>query len=109
MSQAVLARTSQRNHINPGDPVNGRRGHRVQLFMSVITAALAGVGVAASVMCPVAVALSRAAWMRGMRQGYYKARRHYDQDVSETAAAILARATATRRGPQLRPFPGNRA
>ena len=95
--------------MNPGDPVNGRREYRVQLSMSVITAALAGVGLAASVMCPVAVALSRAAWMRGMRQGYSKARRTYDQDVSETAAAILARATATRRGPQLRTFPGHEA
>ena len=77
--------------------------------MSVITAALAGVGVAASVLCPVAVALSRAAWMRGMRQGYSKARRTYDQDVSETAAAILAKALASRPGPQLRTFPGNQA
>ncbi|MGN6677890.1 MAG: hypothetical protein ACTHKL_08895 [Streptosporangiaceae bacterium] len=77
--------------------------------MSVITAALAGVGLAASILCPVAVALSRAAWMRGMRQGYSKARRTYDRDVSETAAAILAKALATRPGPQLRTFKGNQA
>lgn len=77
--------------------------------MSVITAALAGVGLAASILCPVAVVLSRAAWLRGMRQGYSKARSTYDRDVSETAAAILARALATRPGPHLRTFPGNRA
>ena len=42
-----------------------------------------------------------------MRQGYSKARRTYDQDVSETAAAILAKALATRPGPQLRTFPAS--
>jgi len=77
--------------------------------MSVITAALAGVGLAASILCPVTVALSRAAWMHGMQQGYSKARRTYDRDVSETATAILAKAMAARPGPQLRTFPGNRA
>ena len=75
--------------------------------MSVITAALAGVGVAASILCPVAVALSRAAWIRGVRLGYSNARRTYEQDVSETAAAILARGLAARPGLQLRIFPGN--
>lgn len=64
--------------------------------MSVITAALAGVGVAASVLCPVAVALSRAAWLRGVRRGYSKARSTYDQDVMETATAIVSRALSTR-------------
>jgi len=77
--------------------------------MSVITAALAGVGVAASILCPVAAALSRDAWIRGMRQGYSRARRTYDRDVSETAVAILARAQAARPGPRLRTFPGNQA
>jgi hypothetical protein len=77
--------------------------------MSVITAALAGGGLAASILCPVAAALSRAAWIRGMRQGYSKARRTYEQDVSETATAILAKALATRPNPQLRTFPGNQA
>ncbi len=76
--------------------------------MSVIIAALAGVGVAASILCPVAVALSRAAWIRGVRRGYSNARRTYDQDVSETAAAILSRALAGRPGPHLRTFPGGR-
>lgn len=74
--------------------------------MSVITAALAGVGVAASILCPVAVGLSRAAWIRGVRRGYLNARRTYDQDVSETAAAILSKALAARQAPQLRTFPG---
>jgi hypothetical protein len=74
--------------------------------MSVFTAALAGIGLAASILCPVAVALSRAAWIRGVRRGYSKARLTYDRDVSETAAAIIARALA-RPGPQLRTFPGN--
>lgn len=64
--------------------------------MSVITAALAGVGVAASVLCPVAIALSRAAWIRGVRRGYSKARSSYDQDVMETASAIVSRALGTR-------------
>lgn len=77
--------------------------------MSVITAALAGVGLAASILCPVAVALSRAAWMRGMQQGYSKARRTYDRDVSETATAILAKALAARSSPQLRTHPGSQA
>jgi hypothetical protein len=77
--------------------------------MSVITAALAGVGLGASLLCPVAVALTRAAWLRGMRQGYSKARRTYDRDVSETASAILAKALATRPNPQLRTYPGNQA
>ena len=67
--------------------------------MSVITAALAGVGVAASILCPVAVALSRKAWLRGLQRGYSNARRSYDQDVSETAAAILSRARAGRPRP----------
>ena len=74
--------------------------------MSVILAALAGVGVAASVLCPVAVAMSRAAWLRGVRRGYSKARSTYDQDVTETAAAIVSRALGTRPAQQLRPFPG---
>jgi len=64
--------------------------------MSVMTAALAGVGVAASILCPVAVALSRAAWVRGVRRGYSNARRTYDQDVTETAAAMLSRALAAK-------------
>lgn len=64
--------------------------------MDVITAALAGVGVAASILCPVAVALSRAAWLRGVRRGYSKARSTYDQDVMETASAIVSRALGTR-------------
>lgn len=67
--------------------------------MSVITAALAGVGVGASVLCPVAVALSRAAWLRGVQRGYMNARRTYDRDVSETAAAILSRALGSRPRP----------
>jgi len=74
--------------------------------MSVITAALAGGGVTASLMCPVAVALSRAAWIRGMRRGYSNARSTYDRDVSETASVIIAKALA-RPGGQLRTFPGN--
>ena len=73
--------------------------------MSVITAAVAGVGVAASILCPVAVALSRAAWIRGVRRGYSNARRTYDQDVTETAAAILSRGLAGRPGPHLWTFP----
>jgi hypothetical protein len=75
--------------------------------MSVITAALAGVGVAASILCPVAVALSRAAWIRGMRRGYSKARSTYDRDVMETATAIISRGLAGRPGPALRTFPGS--
>jgi len=67
--------------------------------MSVITAALAGVGLAASILCPVAIALSRQAWLRGVRRGYSNARRTYDQDVTETAAAILSRALAGRPRP----------
>jgi hypothetical protein len=67
--------------------------------MSVITAALAGVGVGASILCPVAVALSRVAWLRGVHHGYLNARRTYDQDVSETAAAILGRALGSRPRP----------
>lgn len=74
--------------------------------MSVISAALAGVGVAASILCPVAVALSRLAWLRGMRRGYSKARSTYDQDVMETAAAIVSRALGPRTSPDLRPYPG---
>jgi hypothetical protein len=74
--------------------------------MSVITAALAGVGMAASILCPVAVALSRAAWLRGVRRGYSKARSSYDQDVMETAAAIVSRALAPRTAHDLRPHPG---
>ena len=72
---------------------------RVQLNMSVITAALAGVGVAASILCPVTVAMSRAAWIRGVRRGYSNARRTYDRDVTETATAILSRALAGRPRP----------
>lgn len=67
--------------------------------MSVITAALAGVGVAASILCPVAVVLSRKAWLRGVQRGYLNARRTYDQDVSQTAAAILSRAMGSRPRP----------
>jgi hypothetical protein len=74
--------------------------------MSVITAALAGVGVAASILCPVAIALSRAAWLRGVRRGYSKARSTYDQDVMETAAAIVSRALNPRPAHDLRPSPG---
>lgn len=74
--------------------------------MSVITAALAGIGVAASILCPAAIALSRAAWNRGVRRGYSNARRTYDRDVTETAAAILTKALAARPAPQLRTFPG---
>jgi len=93
--------------INPGTQVNGQRPSRVQHNMSVITAALAGVGVAASILCPVAVALSRAAWIRGVRRGYSKARSTYDRDVMETAAAILSRGLAARPGPPLQTFPGS--
>jgi hypothetical protein len=67
--------------------------------MSVITAALAGVGLAASILCPLAIGLSRVAWLRGVRRGYSNARRTYDQDVTETAAAILSRALAGRPRP----------
>jgi hypothetical protein len=74
--------------------------------MSVITAALAGVGVAASILCPVAVALSRAAWLRGVRRGYSKARSTYDEDVMETAAVIVSRALGRSTSPDLRPYPG---
>ncbi len=77
--------------------------------MSVILAALAGVGVAASVLCPVAVAMSRAAWLRGVRRGYSKARSTYDQDVMETAAAIVSRALGTRPAQHLRTYPGGRS
>ena len=89
-----------------GHQVNGRQPSRVQHNMSVITAALAGVGVAASILCPVAAALSRAAWIRGMRRGYSKARSTYDRDVMETATAILSRGLAWP-GPTLRTFPGS--
>ena len=74
--------------------------------MSVITAALAGVGVAASILCPVAVALSRAAWLRGVRRGYSNARRTYEQDVTETAAVIIRKAMAARPAPHLGTYPG---
>ena len=67
--------------------------------MSVITAALAGVGAAASILCPVTVALSRKAWLRGVQRGYLNARSTYDQDVSQTAAAILSRAMGGRPRP----------
>jgi hypothetical protein len=77
--------------------------------MSVITAALAGVGIAASILCPVAVGLSRAAWLRGVRRGYSNARRTYEQDVTETAAAILSKAMAGRPAAQLRTYPGGQA
>jgi hypothetical protein len=77
--------------------------------MSVITAALAGVGMAASILCPVAVALSRAAWLRGVRRGYSNARRTYEQDVTETAAAILSKAMAARPAAHLRTYPGGQA
>ena len=74
--------------------------------MSVITAALAGVGVAASILCPVAVAMSRAAWLRGVRRGYSKARSTYDQDVMETASAIVSRALGPGPAKHLRANPG---
>ncbi len=77
--------------------------------MSVITAALAGVGVAASILCPVAAALSRAAWLRGVRRGYSKARSTYDQDVMETATAIVSRALGTRPAQPLRTYPGGQS
>ena len=93
--------------INPGTQVNGQQPSRVQHIMSVITAALAGIGVAASILCPAAVALSRAAWLRGVRRGYSKARSTYDRDVMETATAIISRGMAARPGPPLRTFPGS--